>query len=82
LRASCGPGLLTGNVTAELEEVLLFAPQSDFSAGTHVEMLVRACKHTGTHEVGLQLQRVIEMKKKELHEPNAEPRESTIDQAE
>ncbi len=56
-----------GDITGELGKSILPTPEPDRLAGSLVEILMRARKLAGAHEIGLQLQRIIEMKKKELH---------------
>ena len=60
-------GGIPDNIAAEFGKRLLLAPEPDHFAGSFVDVLARAGKLAGAHEVWLQLQRIIEMKKKELH---------------
>ena len=69
------------DLAAEVVKGALFAPQSNLLPGILAEILVRACKFARAHEVGLQLQRIIKMKKQQLHGLISGQRASEADRA-
>lgn len=58
---------LPGKTAVEGIDGRLVAPQTNHQAVVFRVDLARAGSHTGAHEVGLQLQRIIKVKKEELH---------------
>jgi hypothetical protein len=74
LRSPASRGQRSGYIPAKVGQHLLPAPQSDCTAAPLVDMVARACKRAGAHEVRLQLQSIVEMKEEKLHRATSEPR--------